>query len=106
IAADFGFPLAPAAAAARLSALCEEVNASGSRSYTPEELAEGLLAVAASNMAQPIKRVSLARGYDVRDYALVSFGGAGAQHACQLADELGMKRILQHPYASLLSAYG
>lgn len=105
-ASDFDFPLDAAAAHARLEALCTKVNASGAKQYSSTALALGWLAVAVSNMAVPIRRLSLARGFDLRAHTLVSFGGAGPQHACQLADALSVKRILHHPLASLLSAYG
>ncbi len=70
------------------------------------ELAEGFLAIAVENMAGAIRRISVQRGYDVTQYSLVSFGGAGGQHACRVAEQLGMRRILVHPYAGVLSALG
>ena len=73
---------------------------------TPEEVAEGFIKIAVDNMAQAIKKISVARGYDVSQYTLQCFGGAGAQHACLVADALNMQRVLIHPYAGLLSAYG
>ncbi|MBN8776495.1 hydantoinase B/oxoprolinase family protein [Thiomonas arsenitoxydans] len=73
---------------------------------TPEDVAEGYLAVAVQAMAGAIKRISLARGYDVERYTLQCFGGAGAQHACSVADALGMERVFIHRYAGVLSAYG
>jgi 5-oxoprolinase (ATP-hydrolysing) len=72
----------------------------------PEAVAEGFLRVAVSNMAHAIKQVSLQRGYDVSKYALTCFGGAGGQHACLVADELGMETVFLHPFAGVLSAYG
>ncbi|HRW28343.1 MAG TPA: hydantoinase/oxoprolinase family protein, partial [Emcibacteraceae bacterium] len=71
-----------------------------------EEIAEGFLNVAVENMAAAIKKISTEKGYDVRDYTLVSFGGAGGQHACKIADRLGIKRIFLHPLAGVLSAFG
>ena len=71
-----------------------------------EEVAEGFLRIAVENMANAIKTISVQRGYDVSGYCLTVFGGAGAQHACAIADTLGMERCLIHPMASLLSAYG
>ncbi len=71
-----------------------------------EEVAEGFLKIAVENMANAIKKISVQRGYDVSDYALSCFGGAGGQHACLIADTLGMKTILIHPLAGILSAYG
>jgi 5-oxoprolinase (ATP-hydrolysing) len=72
----------------------------------PESLAEGFLQIAVQNMANAIKRISVARGYDVTQYTLQCFGGAGGQHACLVADALGMARVFVHPLAGVLSAYG
>ena len=90
--------------------LAEEV--SGERSTyesgarTPEQAAEGFLSVAVENMANAIKKISVQRGYNIKEYTLCCFGGAGAQHACRVADALGIKSIFIHPYAGVLSAYG
>ena len=73
---------------------------------TPEEIADGFIKIAVENMANAIKKISVQRGYDVTRYALNCFGGAGGQHACLVADSLGMTRVLIHPFSSLLSAYG
>ena len=73
---------------------------------SPEALAQGFLDIAVEHMAQAIKQVSLARGYDVSGYVLNCFGGAGGQHACLVAERLGIGRILLHPFAGVLSAYG
>jgi 5-oxoprolinase (ATP-hydrolysing) len=73
---------------------------------SPEEVAAGFLEIAVANMANAIKKISVQRGYDVTEYALATFGGAGGQHACAVADALGMTRILIHPLAGVLSAYG
>jgi len=73
---------------------------------SPEEVADGFLQVAVANMASAIKKISVQRGYDVTRYALNCFGGAGGQHACLVADALGMTRVLIHPFSGLLSAYG
>ncbi len=73
---------------------------------TPEQVATGFLAIAVQKMANAIKKVSLQRGYDVTEYTLCCFGGAGGQHACLIADALGIKQIIIHPYAGVLSAYG
>jgi len=70
------------------------------------EVAEGFLKIAVENMANAIKQISIERGYDVTEYTLCCFGGAGGQHACLVADALGMKRIYIHPFAGVLSAYG
>jgi 5-oxoprolinase (ATP-hydrolysing) len=71
-----------------------------------EEVADGFITIAVENMANAIKKISVARGYDVTRYALNCFGGAGGQHACLVADALGMKTVLIHPFSGLLSAYG
>ncbi|MEL6127816.1 MAG: hydantoinase/oxoprolinase family protein, partial [Pseudomonadota bacterium] len=71
-----------------------------------EEVADGFLRIAVENMANAIKKISVQRGYEVSKYCLTVFGGAGAQHACAIADTLGMETALIHPLASLLSAYG
>jgi len=73
---------------------------------TAEDVAEGFLRIAVENMANAIKTISIQRGYDVTEYALVSFGGAGGQHACLVADALGMSTVVLHPLAGVLSAYG
>ena len=70
------------------------------------ELAAGFVRIANANMAQAIRSISLAKGYDPRDYVLVAFGAAGPQHACAVAAELGIRRILLHPDAGVLSALG
>jgi len=71
-----------------------------------EDVAEGFLRIAVENMANAIKTISIQRGYDVTEYALVCFGGAGGQHACLVADALGMETVFLHPFAGVLSAYG
>ena len=71
-----------------------------------EELAEGFLRIAVENMANAIKKISVQRGYDVTRYTMNCFGGAGGQHACLVADVLGMERIFIHPFAGVLSAFG
>ena len=73
---------------------------------SPEEIADGFITIAVENMANAIKKISVARGYDVTRYALNCFGGAGGQHACLVADSLGMKSVVIHPLSGLLSAYG
>ncbi len=73
---------------------------------TAEEVAEGFIRIAVENMANAIKKISVQRGYDVTRYLLNSFGGAGGQHACLVADALGMTSVLVHPLSGLLSAYG
>jgi 5-oxoprolinase (ATP-hydrolysing) len=85
-------------------ALCEAVGRHAGLSA--EAAAEGFLRIAVDNMAAAIKRISIARGHDVTRYTLVCFGGAGGQHACLVADALGMERVTIHPLAGVLSAYG
>ena len=73
---------------------------------SPEAVAEGFVTIAVENMANAIKKISVQRGYDVTEYLLNCFGGAGGQHACLVADALGMEAVLIHPFSGLLSAYG
>jgi len=73
---------------------------------SPEQVAAGFLAVAIENMAEAIKKISVQKGYHLADYALCCYGAAGAQHACLLAEQLGMRTVLLHPFAGVLSAYG
>ncbi len=94
-------PLDAAVVAERFAALAREMGAA-----SPEAVAAGALQIAVANMANAIKRISVARGYDVSGYTLQCFGGAGGQHACAVADALGMQRVFIHPLAGLLSAYG
>ena len=94
-------PLDPDASRARLKEVADAV---GNKSL--EEIAEGFLEIAVDNMAAAIRKISIARGHDVTLYTLACFGGAGGQHACRVADALGMERILIHPLAGVLSAYG
>ena len=90
----------------RFEALAAEVAAAGLPPATPETLAEGFLAIAVDSMANAIKKISVARGHDVADYVLACFGGAAGQHACLVADALGMRHVMAHPLAGVLSAYG
>ncbi|HXJ03237.1 MAG TPA: hydantoinase B/oxoprolinase family protein [Micropepsaceae bacterium] len=87
-------------------ALAAEVAATTGSATSPEELAEGFLRIAIANMAKAIKQISIERGHDVGHYTLIAFGGAAGQHACLVADALGMKRVMIHPLAGVLSAYG
>lgn len=73
---------------------------------SPEEVADGFLQVAVENMANAIKKISVQRGYDITEYTLTCFGGAGGQHACAVADRLGVKTVMIHPFSGNLSAYG
>jgi 5-oxoprolinase (ATP-hydrolysing) len=93
-------PLDEQAVRARFADLARELGS------TPEAVADGFVAVAVANMAEAIKTVSVQRGHDVTRHALNCFGGAGGQHACLVADALGMTRVLIHPLSGLLSAYG
>lgn len=85
----------------KFRALAEESGAA-----SPEEVAEGFLRIAVENMANAVKKISVQRGYDITGYALICFGGAGGQHACAVADALGMKTVVIHNFAGILSAYG
>ena len=71
-----------------------------------EDVAEGFLSIAIEHMAQAVKKISISRGYDVKDYVLTCFGGAGGQHACLVADRLGIKQVFLHQFSGVLSAYG
>jgi len=101
----FPIPLDPAPIGAALDALRAALAAAG-HPRSRDELAAGFLEVANATMAQAIQQVSVARGVDPRECALVGFGGAGGQHVCQVARALGIRTILLHPLAGLLSAYG
>ncbi|MEM1244471.1 MAG: hydantoinase/oxoprolinase family protein, partial [Pseudomonadota bacterium] len=86
--------------------LTKKINHKLRKKYTPFEVAAGFIQVAVSNMANAIKKISVQRGFNLIDHTLFCFGGAGGQHACAIANELGMKKILIHPYQGLLSALG
>ena len=90
----------------KFTELTATINTATSNNLTLEQVASGFMAIAVANMANAIKKISLQRGYDVTRYVLCCFGGAGAQVACLVADNLGMSKILIHPYAGVLSAYG
>ncbi len=90
----------------RFADLAAQVAAAQGKTITAEETAAGFLRVAVENMANAIKKISVRRGYDVTEYTLNCFGAAAGQHACQVADALGMKSIFLHPLAGVLSAYG
>jgi len=95
-------PLDEEAVRAAFTELAEQIG----DGRTPEEVADGFLRIAVENMANAIKKISVQRGYDVTEYALNCFGSAGGQHACLIADTLGMETVLIHPLSGLLSAYG
>lgn len=104
---DFPFPLDVAAAEGRLDALREAVLRSPfGRAMSREELALGLLAINGENVVRAIRAITSQRGVDPRAHALVAFGGAGPQHACDIARRLGIRRVVIHPFAGLLSAFG
>ncbi|MGD9646983.1 MAG: hydantoinase B/oxoprolinase family protein [Pirellulales bacterium] len=103
---QFPFRLDRAAVERRLAELIAQISEQSGREFSPAELCEGFLRVANQNMVQAIRAISIARGADPRDYVLVAFGGAAGQHACAVARELGMRQVLLHPDAGLLSAYG
>jgi 5-oxoprolinase (ATP-hydrolysing) len=90
----------------KFATLAAEIGAAIGNGQSPEAVAEGFIRIAVANMANAIKFISVQRGHDVTEYTLACFGGAGGQHACLVADELGMKRVYIHPLAGVLSAYG
>jgi 5-oxoprolinase (ATP-hydrolysing) len=99
-------PLERGIVADKLAALAADILAATGQARTPQEVAEGFLQIAVANMAKAIKQISIERGHDVTLYTLVAFGGAAGQHACLVADALGMKRVMIHPLAGVFSAYG
>ncbi|HEX4505362.1 MAG TPA: hydantoinase B/oxoprolinase family protein [Alphaproteobacteria bacterium] len=90
----------------KFTVLSDEIKAATGTAMSPAEIAEGFLRIAVENMANAIKKISIQRGYDVTGYALACFGGAGGQHACAVADALRMTKVVIHPFAGVLSAYG
>jgi len=99
-------PLDAAVVREKFTALAAEIKAKTGRDLSPHDVAEGFLKIAVENMANAIKKISVQRGYDVTRYTLNCFGGAGGQHACLVADALGMTKVFVHPHAGVLSAYG
>jgi len=99
-------PLDAAVVKEKFAALSEEIREATGDARSPAEVADGFLKIAVENMANAIKKISIERGYDVTEYTLCCFGGAGGQHACLVADALGMTQVLIHPFAGVLSAYG
>ncbi len=99
-------PLDVAVVQERFIALAAEIFQTNGDRRTPEQIAAGFLSIAIDKMASAIKKISIQRGYDLADYTLCCFGGAGGQHACLIAEALGMSQIFLHPYAGVLSAYG
>jgi 5-oxoprolinase (ATP-hydrolysing) len=103
---DGNLPLDRDIVVQKFRTMAANISATSGKQMSPEEVAEGFLKIAVANMANAIKEISIQRGYDVSHYTLACFGGAGGQHACQVADALGMTRIFLHPFAGVLSAYG
>ncbi|MGZ5185907.1 MAG: hydantoinase/oxoprolinase family protein, partial [Caldimonas sp.] len=103
---DGDAPLDGDAVRTKFAALAAEIERATGTVRSAEEVAEGFIEIAVGNMAGAIKKISVARGYDVTRYTLQCFGGAGGQHACRVADALGMSRVFVHPLAGVLSAYG
>ncbi len=100
-------PLDATVVRAQFAHLAQQIaDATGEALRAPEEVADGFLRIAVENMANAIKKISVQRGYDVTRYTLNCFGGAGGQHACLVADTLGMETVLLHPFAGVLSAFG
>ncbi|MDB5952038.1 MAG: 5-oxoprolinase [Massilia sp.] len=106
----FGFdgrqPLDRATVVDQFSSMARDIGAATGTTPTPEQVAEGFIRIAVGNMANAIKQISVQRGHDVTQYALTSFGGAGGQHACLVADALGMTTVFVHTLAGVMSAYG
>ena len=99
-------PLDAKIVAQRFGDLCWEVKQATGTALTPEAAAEGFIAIANQHMAEAIRKISIQRGYDPREYVLCAFGGAGGQHACAVADAVGARSVLLHPLAGVLSAWG
>ncbi|MGH7212400.1 MAG: hydantoinase/oxoprolinase family protein, partial [Acetobacteraceae bacterium] len=103
---DADQPLDAAIVRAKFSELAADVASRTGQLRDPRDIAEGFLRIAVANMANAIKQVSVQKGHDATRFALACFGGAGGQHACLVADELGMESVFIHPFAGVLSAYG
>jgi 5-oxoprolinase (ATP-hydrolysing) len=99
-------PLDAGAVAGLFTTLAAAINAAEGSHLAPEAVADGFLEIAVLNMSNAIREISTQRGHDLGGYALCAFGGASGQHACRVADALGMRRVLMHPLAGVLSAYG
>ncbi len=99
-------PLGAEVVEAKFDEMARTVSAATGQVHSRERIAEGFVQIAVNNMANAIKQISVQRGHDVTEYVLTTFGGAGGQHACLVADALGMSRIFVHPLAGVLSAYG
>ena len=103
---DGDMPVDAAVVHKSFTSLAAEIAATTGDQRSPQQVAHGFLEIAVHNMANAIRKISVQRGYDVSGYTLSCFGGAGGQHACLVADALGISRILIHPHAGVLSAYG
>ncbi|KAH9227124.1 hypothetical protein K456DRAFT_1754368 [Colletotrichum gloeosporioides 23] len=103
---DENLPLDSEIVAAKFEELTKTINADTGRSMTPYEVAVGFIDVANESMSRPIRALTEARGFVTADHNLATFGGAGGQHACEIAEKLGIGRIVVHKYSSILSAYG
>ncbi|MEV5936681.1 hydantoinase B/oxoprolinase family protein [Streptomyces sp. NPDC052079] len=99
-------PLEDALVRDRFTALAREIRERTGDDRTPEQVAEGYLQIAVANIAGAVKRISVQKGHDITRYALTTFGGAGGQHACMVADSLGIRTVLVPPMAGVLSALG
>lgn len=99
-------PIDEAAVQQKFAVLAQDISQATGQVQPPEHVAQGFLTIAVENMANAIKKISLQRGYDVSQYTLCCFGSAGGQHACAIAEVLGMTQIFIHPFAGVLSAYG
>ena len=99
-------PLDVEAVTRGFEAMAAKIASATGKTMTPQEVAEGFVTIAVENMAKAVRQISIQRGYDVTRYVLACFGGAGGQHACLVADALGMTKVMIHPFAGVLSAYG
>ena len=99
-------PIDEQVAARQFAHLAREVEAATGKAIMPKQIAQGFIDIAVANMAKAIRQISLERGHDVTRHVLVAFGGAAGQHACLVADQLGITRVMIHPLAGVLSAYG
>ncbi|WP_299013767.1 hydantoinase B/oxoprolinase family protein [uncultured Caulobacter sp.] len=99
-------PLDVEAVTRGFEAMAAKIASATGKTMSPQEVAEGFVTIAVENMAKAVRQISIQRGYDVTRYVLACFGGAGGQHACLVADALGMTKVMIHPFAGVLSAYG
>jgi len=99
-------PLDAEAVTRGFEAVSAQIEGATGKTMTPQEVAEGFVTIAVENMAKAVRQISIQRGYDVTRYVLACFGGAGGQHACLVADALSMTKVMIHPFAGVLSAYG